>query len=108
MERWAIYGEGHAKPAVVRGHPAASSTRFGTLKEWSASGTRIAYTVGLDDGSWQIATMGADGDDVQVLTAGSGIHEVPTWSPDGTWLAYGYSPDLPGDPSPNTPPNPRD
>ena len=65
---------------------------------WSPDGSRLAYTLGLNDGSWQIATMAADGSDVQVLTSGPGIHEVPTWSPDGRWLAYDYSPLLPSDP----------
>ena len=41
--------------------------------------------------------MAADGSDVRVLTSGEGISEVPTWSPDGTWLAYDYSPTLPID-----------
>ena len=66
---------------------------------WSPDGTRLAYTLGLDDGSWQVATMAADGSDIRVLTSGPGIHEVPTWSPDGTWLAYDYSPTTPSDPS---------
>ena len=65
---------------------------------WSPDGSRLAYTLGMDDGSWQIATMAADGSDVNVLTSGPGIHEVPTWSPNGTWLAYGHSPLLPDDP----------
>lgn len=65
---------------------------------WSPDGTRLAYTVGLPDGTWQIATMARDGSDVRVLTSGPGIHEVPTWSPDGTWLAYDYSPLMPDDP----------
>jgi TolB protein len=64
---------------------------------WSPDGSRLAFTIGLPDGSWQIATMAADGSDVQVLTSGSGISEVPSWSPDGTWIAYDYSPTLPID-----------
>lgn len=53
----------------------------------------------MDDGSWQIATMAADGSDVHVSTSEPGLHEVPTWSPDGTWLAYGHSPLPPDDPA---------
>ena len=64
---------------------------------WSPDGTRIAFTQGQPDGSWQVATMAADGSEVRVLTSGEGISEVPTWSPDGTWLAYDHSPTLPID-----------
>ncbi|GAA2729446.1 TolB family protein [Cellulomonas aerilata] len=60
---------------------------------WSPDGTRIAYATGLEDGSWQVATMAPDGTDVRVLTSGPGVHEMPSWSPDGRWLAYGHNPD---------------
>ena len=51
--------------------------------------TRLAFTIGLDDGSWQVGqTIAADGSGLQLLTSGPGIQEIPSWSPDGTWLAY--------------------
>jgi Tol biopolymer transport system component len=59
---------------------------------WSPDGTRLAFTIGFEDGSWHIATISANGSDLRVLTTGLGIHEIPTWSPDGTWLAYDSSP----------------
>jgi TolB protein len=59
--------------------------------QWSPDGTRLAFTLGFTDGSWHIATIDADGSDLNVLTTGPGINEVPTWSPDGTWLAYDSS-----------------
>ena len=59
--------------------------------QWSPDGSRLAFTIGLDDGSWQVATIAADGSDLQLLTSGPGIHEIPSWSPDGTWLAYDSS-----------------
>ena len=64
---------------------------------WSPDGTRLAFTLVADDGSSQIATVAADGTDLQMLTSGPGVHETPSWSPDGTWIAYGYSPILPWD-----------
>ena len=59
--------------------------------QWSPDGSRLALTIGLDDGSWQVATIAADGSDLRLLTSGPGIHEIPSWSPDGTWLAYDSS-----------------
>ena len=56
--------------------------------QWSPDGSRLAITLGMNDGSWQVATIAPDGSDLQVLTSGPGIHEIPTWSADGTWLAY--------------------
>ena len=67
------------------------------MPAWSPDGTRLAFTQGQSDGSWQIATMAADGNDVRVLTSGPGVSEVPSWSPDGTWIAYDHSPTLPTD-----------
>jgi Tol biopolymer transport system component len=59
--------------------------------QWSPDGSRLAFTIGLDDGSWQVATIAADGSDLRLLTSGPGIHEIPSWSLDGTWLAYDSS-----------------
>jgi Tol biopolymer transport system component len=62
-----------------------------TMPTWSPDGTRLAFSLHMDDGTWQVATMAADGSDLHVLTSGPGIHEIPTWAPDGTWLAYDSS-----------------
>ena len=64
--------------------------------EWSPKGDRIAYTVGLADGSWQVATMAPDGSDVRVLTSGPGEHGSPAWTPDGSALVYVHSPIVTG------------
>ena len=66
---------------------------------WSPDGSRLAFAIVEEDSSAQIATISADGTDLRVLTSGPGIHEAPSWSPDGTWIAYDYSPVLPGDPT---------
>ncbi len=66
---------------------------------WSPDGTRIAFDKLEPDGSWQIATIAADGSDLQVLTSGLGVSEAPSWSPDGTWIAYDCAPTLPTDDS---------
>jgi len=64
--------------------------------EWSPRGDRIAYTVGLKDGSWQVATMAPDGSDVRVITSGPGEHGSPSWTPDGAALIYVHSPIVSG------------
>lgn len=54
---------------------------------WSPDGSRLAFTQRQPDGTWQIATMAADGSGVQVLTTGFGA-DGASWSPDGSWIAY--------------------
>src|SRR5262249_22701794 len=49
------------------------------------------------DDAWQLATIAADGSDLRMITTEPGLHEVPDWSPDGTWLAYDSSPTSGGD-----------
>jgi hypothetical protein len=56
----------------------------------SPDGTRLAFSIRMDDGAWQIATSSVDGTDLRVITSGSGFAETPDWSPDGTWLIYSY------------------
>jgi dipeptidyl aminopeptidase/acylaminoacyl peptidase len=68
---------------------------------WSPDGTKIAFTLAMDDGSWQVATIAPDGTDLHVLTSGSGIFEAPTWGPDSTWMIIDASPSIqdPADPA---------
>ena len=37
--------------------------------------------------------MKPDGSDLRVVTSGPGIHEVPSWSPSGRRIIFGYSPE---------------
>ena len=45
----------------------------------------------------QIATARPDGRGLRVITSGPGIHEIPSWSPSGRRIVFGYSPEA--DPS---------
>ena len=60
---------------------------------FSSDGTRLAFGIVMNDGSWQIATSAADGTDLTVITELplAGQEEktgTPDWAPDGTWLVY--------------------
>lgn len=67
---------------------------------WSPDGTRLAFASNRD-GNYEIHTMAADGTDVRQVTflpdggARDYVHSFqPTWSPDGTQIAFtGYRPD---------------
>jgi Tol biopolymer transport system component len=63
---------------------------------WSPDGRTLAFTMPQPDGSWQIATIPASGGAATLLTSGPGMSELPSWSPDGSWIAYDYSPTVGG------------
>ena len=65
----------------------------GFFADWRADGRRIAYDFFDADGNEQIATSKPDGSDQRVITSGVGIHEVPSWSPDGDRLVFDFSPE---------------
>lgn len=71
------------------------SGRPGLFSDWSADGARIAFDFFEPGGDEQIATMNADGSDLTVLTSGRGIHEVPSWSPNGRRIVYDFTDDDP-------------
>jgi TolB protein len=58
----------------------------------SPDGSRIAFSIAMDDDSWQVATIAADGSDLRILTSATGYAQTPDWSPDGSWLIYASSP----------------
>ena len=58
---------------------------------FSPDGSQLAFAIGLDDGSFQVATMKVDGSDLRILTSTAGFAETPDWSPDGSWLVYSHA-----------------
>jgi Tol biopolymer transport system component len=68
------------------------------MSDWSSDGTRIAPDFFEPDGNQQVATINSDGTNLKQITSGRGIHEVPSWSPDGFQIAFDYSPLLPDEP----------
>jgi len=58
----------------------------------SHDGRRLAFSIVMDDGSWQVATMNVDGTGLRILTSTAGFAETPDWSPDDDWLVYSNAP----------------
>ena len=59
---------------------------------FSPDGRRIAFSIAMDDDTWEVATIAVDGSDLRILTSTSGYAQTPDWSPDGSWLIYATSP----------------
>ncbi len=58
---------------------------------FSPDGQRLAFGIVVNDRTFRVATMDADGTDLRILAPGPWA-EMPDWSPDGRWLVYISSP----------------
>ena len=67
---------------------------------FSPDGSRLAFSIAMDDGTWQVATSKPDGTDIRILTNTKGLAETPDWGPDGSWIIYALG-DEPCDPWPD-------
>lgn len=63
----------------------------GTSVEWSPAGDRVVYVRPTAEITTELWIMNADGSDHRMLTSGS-TDVTPTWSPDGTRIAFQRSP----------------
>lgn len=79
--------------------PACQGQGWCAVPAWSPDDAQLAFLLGSPQGhdmSSQIATIGADGSDLEVLTSGTTFFASVDWSPDGSTLAA--TGDEPGDP----------
>ena len=58
------------------------------FSDWSPDGKRIAFDFLDADGNEQIGVINSDGSNFKQITSGHGIHEAPSWSPDGRQILY--------------------
>ncbi len=69
----------------------AQTGNVNTLKlgsTWDIAHTKIAFTSSLD-GTAGIYTMYPDGSNAVRITKSPGVYQTPTWSPDGSQIAFG-------------------
>jgi WD40-like Beta Propeller Repeat len=76
----------------------AINGRSGFFTDWRADGERIAFDFYRPNGAVHIATMDADGSDLEVITDGRAIHELPSWSPSGQRIVFDHSRKDPNEP----------
>ena len=72
--------------------------RHAFFSDFRADGRRIAIDIVQRDFDSQIATLRPNGDGFRVITSGPGIHDSPTWSPNGRRIAFNFSRLTPDDP----------
>jgi Tol biopolymer transport system component len=100
-EIWVMSADGSAQTRLLQA--LGDGTDY-SLPAWSPDGQRIAYTTWVNDGgapqnaefdeqSASIWTMAADGTDRRLIVDGGDDQLwIPSWSPDGEWLAYTLTP----------------
>jgi Tol biopolymer transport system component len=72
--------------------------RTAFFSDFRPDGKRIAIDVIQDDLDTHIAILKPDGSDLHFITSGRGVHDTPSWSPNGKRLAFNYSPTRLDDP----------
>jgi Tol biopolymer transport system component len=82
---------------LMRANPDGSDVteingRHAYFSDFRADGERIAIDVIQRDLDTHIAVLGPDGGGFHFITSGRGVHDAPSWSPNGKRLAFNYSP----------------
>jgi len=72
--------------------------RHAYFSDFRADGQRIAIDIIQRDLDTHIATLRPDGSGFHVITSGRGVHDSPSWSPNGRRLVFNFSPDRLDDP----------
>ena len=62
--------------------------KYADSPAWSPRGDRIAYHSMSENGNFDIWMIGPDGSDPVQITSLAGSNEYPTWSPDGSLIAF--------------------
>ena len=70
-------------------HRFETSQHFEASNPWSPDGSKLLFTERQPgEETWLLYTIGIDGENKTMLTQVPNIYSVPTWSPDGTHIAY--------------------
>jgi Tol biopolymer transport system component len=73
--------------------------RTAFFSDFRADGKRIAIDVIQRDLDTHIAILKPDGSDLNFITSGRGVHDSPSWSPNGKRLVFNHSPRRLDDPN---------
>lgn len=70
-------------------HRFETSQHFEASNPWSPDGSKLLFTERQPgEKTWLLYTIGVDGENKTALTQVPNIYSLPTWSPDGTHIAY--------------------
>jgi len=93
--KWVVYArlpERTLWKSLMDGSDAIALTSSGPeayCPHWSHDGKQIAYMAVDSENRYKACLVPADGGQPQQLVPGAGEEGVPTWSPDGNFLAFG-------------------